>query len=107
MSGPLEQVITGKLECAFAPAFLDVINESHMHSVPSVSESHFKVVVVSEAFDERRLLERHRAVQEVLAEELAAGLHALSIEALTPAQWSERGGTARPSPKCHGGSKAD
>ena len=101
------QSINDKLVRAFAPVELSVINESDMHSGPPGRESHFKVVVVADAFEGLMLLKRHRAVNEALAEELAGAVHALSIEALTPAQWTERGGVIRESPPCLGGSKAD
>lgn len=103
----VQQVIHDKLVEALGPSVLEVINESHMHSVPKDSETHFKVVVVSEAFGGKPLVARHRAVNEALAQELAAGVHALSIVAYTPAQWTERGGEIPKSPPCLGGSKAD
>ena len=87
---------------ALAPAHLEVVNESHMHSVPKGSETHFKVVVVSPTFDGVGLVQRHRKVNELLAGELTSGLHALSIHALTPAQW-EAGGHDLGSPACRGG----
>jgi len=105
--GPVEQSITSKLSQSFAPIALEVINESFMHSVPPGSESHFKVVVVSDRFDEESLIKRHRMVHAALREELDAGLHALSVEALTPAQWEARGGATMESPACRGGSKLD
>jgi stress-induced morphogen len=91
---------------AFAPSVLEVINESGNHSVPAGSETHFKVVIVSEAFAGQSLVARHRAVNGALAQQLANGVHALSIQALTAAQWSERGGVVPASPPCLGGSKA-
>jgi len=104
---PIETAIRSKLEAAFQPAHLRVLNESHMHSVPPNSETHFKVVVVGDAFEGKSLVMRHRAINKALAAELSAGLHALSIEALTETQWSDREGTVRNSPECRGGSKAD
>ena len=103
--GPIELSIRSKLAEAFAPLALQVLNESHMHSGP-VLESHFKVVVVSTAFESRNLVGRHRLVNTTLREELDGGVHALSIEALTPEQWAERNGTVRDSPLCRGGSKS-
>lgn len=105
MSGPIQESIEAALLEAFAPAVLEVINESHMHSVPPGSESHFKVIVVSDAFDGQRMVGRHRAVNSALRPQLDAGLHALSIQAMTPAQWTERGGVVPASPPCGGGSK--
>lgn len=106
-SGPVQTAIEAKLQRALTPAFLQVVNESFMHSVPPGSESHFKVVVVSDRFSGQSLVARHRAVNQVLAGELAAGLHALSIEARTPEEWAELAGHTTPSPQCRGGSKAD
>ena len=64
----------------FQPSHLEVINESNMHNVPKGSETHFKVVVVSDSFEGLSLVKRHRAVNEVLAQELQSGVHALSIQ---------------------------
>ena len=54
--GPLQEAITAKITEAFTPEDLKIMNESHMHNVPSNSETHFKVVVVSEAFEGKKLL---------------------------------------------------
>lgn len=106
MSGSVQSSIHDKLVDAFAPAALQVLNESHMHSVPKNSETHFKVVVVSEKFAATPLVKRHRMVNEVLAEELQGPVHALSILAYTPDQWRDRGEVIPSSPPCRGGSKA-
>jgi stress-induced morphogen len=103
----IRDAIHDALVGAFAPAVLEVINESDNHSVPRGSETHFKVVVVSDSFSGMSPVARHRAVNKTLAAQLAAGVHALSIQAFTPAQWAERGGVIPPSPPCLGGSKAE
>ena len=72
--GPLQQQITQKLAAAFNPVHLDVINESSGHNVPAGSESHFKVVVVSDRFDGVALLQRHRLVNAALSAELDEAL---------------------------------
>lgn len=54
--------ISQKLTTSLTPTHLEVFNESHMHSVPPNSETHFKVVVVSEIFEDKKLLDRHRLV---------------------------------------------
>ncbi|KAK3586691.1 hypothetical protein CHS0354_039161 [Potamilus streckersoni] len=100
---PVEQTIRQKLQETFQPKFLEVINESYMHNVPKGSETHFKVVVVSEKFDSQPLIKRHRMVNEVLKEELSLGVHALSIIAKTPQQWDESGNNIGKSPPCRGG----
>lgn len=82
-----------------------VENESHKHSVAPGSETHFKVLVVSSSFEGLGAVERHRRVHALLSDELRAGLHALTLRALTPAQWQEDGAAGFQSPECLGGSK--
>ncbi|GAL29618.1 cell division protein BolA [Vibrio variabilis] len=62
----IQQAIEQKLHQAFHPTHLDVRNESNMHNVPPGSESHFKVIVVSDVFANERLISRHRKVNTVL-----------------------------------------
>ncbi len=97
--------IERKLSDAFEPRHLEVVNESHMHSVPKGSESHFKVVMVADVFDGEKLIARHRRVNSVLAAELAHGVHALALHTYTLAEWQARFGAAPLSPPCHGGSR--
>lgn len=99
--------IRTNLETGIECWHLDVVNESHMHSVPANSETHFRVIVVSPAFDGQTRVARHRAVNKLLAEELAGPVHALAIEAVTPAQWTANGGPLLTAPACRGGSKLD
>lgn len=105
MTGIIQKQIETKLEQAFNPEILEVVNESHMHNVPPGSESHFKVTVVSEQFDGKMLVARHRMVNKVLAEELDGQIHALALHTLTPAQYFERAGKVADSPECLGGGK--
>ncbi len=101
-----QRTIEQKLNAALAPAHLQVINESHMHSVPPGSESHFKVIVVSERFEGQPLVGRHKTVNALLSDELQGGVHALSMQTMTPAEWVRRGGQVLVSPACRGGTKA-
>jgi len=103
----VQQSIQTKLLDALSPGHLDVMNESHMHSVPANSETHFKVVVVSESFAGKTRVARHQTINGLLTDELAGPVHALSIQAHTPEEWVSRGGTVLDSPNCMGGSKAD
>ena len=112
MEFPVNASITSKLSESFQPQFLDVINESHMHNVPKNSETHFKVVVVSDKFDDvPSLVKRHRMINTILAEELEGPVHALSIVAKSPKQWEkmvqqadgEENISISPSPSCRGG----
>lgn len=98
----MHATIEAKLRAAFRPTHLDVFNESHQHRVPAGSQSHFKVVLVSERFIGQRTLGRHRAVYDVLATELANGLHALALHTFTPQEWSDAQEQAPKSPACGG-----
>jgi len=100
----VEDDITAKLQTALNPAHLEVTNESHMHNVPPGSESHFKVVAVSEEFAGKMLIARHRLINKALAEELEGPIHALALHTLTPDEWNEKG-AAPESPPCMGGSQ--
>ncbi len=85
--GPVAQALRAKLTDAFSPSYLEVINESGNHNVPRGSESHFKVIVVSDIFDGKSIIDRHRLVNDCLKEELSTRVHALSIVPKTPSQW--------------------
>ena len=84
----VERDIRKKLTEAFAPAALEVVNDSHRHAghagSPGTGESHFTIKVVSAAFAGKSRLERHRMVNQALAAELAGKIHALAITALAP-----------------------
>ncbi|KAJ8022928.1 BolA-like protein 1 [Holothuria leucospilota] len=100
--GPVEVTIAEKLGASLQPSHLDVTNESFMHNVPKGSETHFKVVVVSSNFENLSLIKRHRMVNDILKEELAGSVHALSIVAKTPSQWMTNSNIHK-SPACLGG----
>eukprot|EP01032_Pedospumella_encystans_P018626 gene18626-21196_t len=67
-ANPIEKLIQTKLESAFNPSFMEIINESYKHNVPKGAESHFKVVVVSPEFEGKSLIQRHRAVNQTLSD---------------------------------------
>lgn len=77
-------------------------NESYMHNVPAGSESHFKLVLVSNEFEGKRLVQRHQLVYGVLQDEMTK-IHALAMHLYSLKEWSERNALAPSSPKCHGG----
>lgn len=106
MRRPVENAIRTKLTNALQPEHLEVHNESHMHAVPSGSESHFRVLVVSSQFEGLPLIKRHRLVNEALKEELSSCVHALAIQSKTPEDWGKNSTLAK-SPPCMGGSKGD
>jgi BolA protein len=89
--------IRAKLGATFSPLTLDVSDESRKHAghahvlsrpgvAEGVGETHFKIKVVSRAFEGKSRIDRHRAVNAALADELAAGVHALSIDARAPGE---------------------
>ena len=86
----VEVKIRESLMIALRPTRLDVVNESELHaghrSSPGSGESHFRVLVVSERFQGKSRIERHRMVNEALATELREGVHALAIKALAPGE---------------------
>ncbi len=87
---PVGQIMRHKLETACEPRRLEVIDGSARHAGHAGArpggESHFDVVVVSQSFSGMGRVARQRLVYQVLAEELAAGLHALALTTLTPVE---------------------
>ena len=82
------------------PLHLEVVNESHRHNVPDNAETHFKVVIVSENFFDLGRLARHQQINKLLAGEWEGSVHALSIHAFTPEEWSRRNGQVPDPPNC-------
>jgi len=84
------ETIQQKLNEALSPTRLDVTDDSARHAGHSGAaaggESHFKVTVVSEAFEGKSRIERHMLVNEALAAELRGPIHMLQIKAMTPAE---------------------
>lgn len=102
----VQQDMARQLAAAFAPSHLEIVNESHQHSVPANSETHFKVVLVSDQFQGLRKVARHQQVYGVVSELLAGPVHALALHTYTADEWQARQEAAPDSPACLGGSKA-
>ena len=100
----MQTIIEQKLASEFDADYLQVENESHMHNVAPGSESHFKVTIVSNLFNEQMLIKRHRMVNSALQQEIQQ-IHALALHTLTPQEWQARGGSVADSPNCRGGGK--
>jgi len=80
------QRIRARLEAAFAPASLEVVDDSHRHvghAGARGGQGHFTVEIVSDAFAGLGPVARHRAVYAALGEMMADDIHALSIRAAT------------------------
>tara|TARA_R110002110_G_scaffold406421_1_gene626390 strand:- start:206009 stop:206332 length:324 start_codon:yes stop_codon:yes gene_type:complete len=103
----VQQTIEQQLREQLNPVHLSVANESHQHSVPPNSETHFRVVIVSDAFDGQRKVARHQSVYSVLAAQLEGPVHALALHTYTPQEWEQREQEAPASPECLGGSKGE
>lgn len=94
----IQNAIEEKLNARFAPERLIVLNESHLHAghhhlhdgreeeFDGGGETHFRIRIVAQAFAGMSRIDRHRAVNEVLAGEFEAGLHALAIEPSAPTE---------------------
>ncbi|MCK0536265.1 BolA family protein [Alcanivorax quisquiliarum] len=99
------ELIERKVREALPVAHLELENESHQHSGPA-TDSHFKLVLVSDAFSGLRLVQRHQKIYALVAEELAGPVHALALHTFTPEEWQARGAEAADSPNCRGGSQS-
>ena len=101
----IQDQVEQRLTEHFSPFFAEIVNESHMHSVPPGSESHFKVTLVSDVFAGLRLVKRHQEVYRILQSLMGSPIHALALHTYTESEWSERNGSPD-SPNCMGGGKA-
>ena len=86
--GVVAQTIRSKLEVAFAPTALHILDESHLHAGhhghDGHGESHFAVAVSSAVFIGKSRIERQRLVYGVLVDELAGQVHALRLSLNVP-----------------------
>lgn len=93
--GKVAMAIDNKLRATFAPARLAIEDESSKHHGHAGwregGETHFKVEIVSAAFEGQSRVARQRSVYAALKQELDAGLHALALTTLTPAEDAQRG----------------
>ena len=83
----VQQDIEQQLQSSFSPRYLEVANESHQHSVPANSETHFRVVLVSSSFDGCAKVARHQQVYKALAAQLEGPVHALALHTYSPGEW--------------------
>ena len=79
-TGPIESQIINTLSTSMNLSSLKIINESFMHNVPKGSESHFKIVVVTNDFNNLSIIKRHKLIYKTL-DNLMKKIHALSIHA--------------------------
>ena len=83
------EIIKNKLE-KLEPAFLEIVDESHLHAghagARDGGESHFRVNIVSEVFNDLNRIARQRMIYEILSEELEGPIHALALSTKTPTE---------------------
>jgi len=103
----IQNAIEKKLKDAINLQYIEVVNESYMHAVPAGSESHFKVVAVSDDFVGKRAVARHQVIYRTLAEEVAGPIHALALHTYTGDEWAEKTEQAPTSPQCAGKSSKE
>ena len=86
----VRDIMTKKLNDAFAPESIDVVDESHLPEGHAGhrpgGQSHFRIYIVSQAFAGKSRIDRHRMINAVLADDLAGGVHALAIHASAPGE---------------------
>jgi BolA protein len=101
--GRVRELIEYRLVKGLTPQYLTIENESYMHSVPENSETHFRGVVVADAFADQRQVQCHQAVYGLLSDLIGTPIHALALHTYGPGDW-ESTRSAPDSPACLGGS---
>lgn len=99
-----ESEINQALREHFKVTHIALENESHKHNVPPNSETHFKLVLVSEDFEGLRKVARHQKVYALMTRFMDQGLHALALHLYTPHEWTQLESKDIASPDCMGGS---
>ena len=102
----IESSIESLIRAGLTLDHFEILNESHMHGGHR-RDTHFKVVAVSEGFENKRLIQRHQLIYGLVNELMNNPIHALSMHLYTPVEWAEKSGVVPASPKCMGGSKHD
>ena len=100
MSNIIQNQIEQAIQTNFKITFFELINESHMHAEPN-PESHFKLTLVSEDFNDLNKVKRQQAVYRALVEQMPM-FHALALHTYTKTEW-EALLTSPDSPRCTGG----
>jgi BolA protein len=86
----MKERIAAKLTQGLRPTRLDIVDESDRHKghagAREGGETHYRVYIVSDSFAGKGRVQRHRIVYALLADEFAAGVHALALKALAPGE---------------------
>ncbi len=84
---PRVAMIRERITAALSPTSLEIVDESHKHAGHAGAKDgrgHFNLKVVSDAFRDKKLIERHRMVYQALGDAMQTDIHALSIKAYSP-----------------------
>lgn len=98
----IENEIRETIQRAFNVDLIELENESYKHNVPQGSESHFKMTLVSNAFTDKRAVQRHQLVYGALTDQMQK-IHALALHLYTDEEWEARRFESPQSPDCMGG----
>ena len=99
MNIAVNEIMESKVRSSMDVQYLQLFNESHMHAGPS-TDSHFKLVLVSDGFNGMSKVKRHQFIYGVLKDELAGPVHALALHLYTPQEWDQT--NVPDSPMCAG-----
>ncbi|WP_044407863.1 BolA family protein [Thiomicrospira microaerophila] len=83
----MQQQIEDQVKQMLTPIYMRVDNESHMHAGPA-ADSHFKLVLVSPAFEGLARVKRHQCVYKALAAQMTH-IHALALHTYSPKEWQD------------------
>ena len=89
--GAVSDYLEEHLTQAFAPQSLEILNESHLHAghqpgFDGSGESHIRIRITSGQFEGMLRVKRHRMINELVQDDIDAGLHAVAIEARSPSE---------------------
>jgi BolA protein len=83
-------IIRTRLEESLTPITMNIIDESHLHAghqgARESGGGHFNLEIISESFDDKSKIERHRMIYSALGDVIGTDIHALSINARTPSE---------------------
>lgn len=99
----MQSLIEQRLNAGFPQLEMSIENESHMHAGPA-TESHFKLVLITPAFEGLSQVKRHQAVYKVLGDVMGQ-IHALALHTFSPEEWLKQTKTVPASPLCAGQNK--
>lgn len=86
-------LIKQKLNTTLNPELLEILDNSADHAGHAGARKgggHYHVTIVSSAFDDKSLVQRHQLIYQALGEMMKQEIHALGINALTPSEHSQR-----------------